>query len=60
MIVEGFHVHVPKGHIYFAIAFSMAVEMFNIRVRRMRNKPAQLHKPLREDDQTIRMENTPP
>ena len=34
LIMEGFNVHVPKGYIYFAMAFSLAVEMINIRMRK--------------------------
>jgi predicted tellurium resistance membrane protein TerC len=34
LIAEGFHQHVSKGYIYFAIAFSMAVELLNMRMRR--------------------------
>ncbi len=34
LIMEGFDVHVPKGYIYFAMAFSLAVEMINIRMRK--------------------------
>ena len=33
LIIEGFGYHVPKGYTYFAMAFSMAVEMINIKVR---------------------------
>ncbi len=33
LMVEGFDVHVPKGYIYFAMAFSMFVEVLNIRLR---------------------------
>ncbi len=43
LIAEGFDHKVPKGYIYFAMAFSVAVEMMNIRVRRGRAKPVQLH-----------------
>jgi predicted tellurium resistance membrane protein TerC len=43
LIAEGADVHVPKGYIYFAMAFSVAVEMLNIRIRRGR-QPVQLHK----------------
>ena len=43
LMVEGFDVHVPKGYIYFAMAFSLAVEMLNIRMRKKRN-PIKLHK----------------
>ena len=38
LMVEGFNVHVPKGYIYFAMAFSVGVEMLNIRMRKMRKK----------------------
>jgi predicted tellurium resistance membrane protein TerC len=34
LMVEGFDVHVPKGYIYFAMAFSVGVEMLNIRIRK--------------------------
>jgi len=34
LIVEGFDVHVPKGYIYFAMAFSVVVEMINIKMRK--------------------------
>jgi len=34
LVAEGFDVHVPKGYIYFAMAFSMVVELLNIRVHR--------------------------
>jgi predicted tellurium resistance membrane protein TerC len=37
LVAEGFDVHVPKGYIYFAMAFSIGVEMLNIRVRRKRS-----------------------
>src|SRR3989344_3469130 len=48
LMVEGFDVHVPKGYIYFAMAFSVAVEMLNIRMRRKRAAPVKLHKQLRD------------
>ncbi len=33
LIAEGFNTHIPKGYVYFAMAFSMAVEMLNLRAR---------------------------
>lgn len=45
LMIEGFDVHVPKGYIYFAMAFSCCVEMINIRLRKKSN-PVQLHKDL--------------
>lgn len=44
LIVEGFDVHVPKGYIYFAMAFSVTVEMLNIRMRKRAGMPVKLHK----------------
>src|SRR5262245_40177082 len=35
LIVEGAHFEIPKGYLYFAMAFSVAVEMINIRLRRL-------------------------
>lgn len=48
LIVEGFDVHVPKGYIYFAMAFSVAVEMLNIRLRRKQARPVKLRKEISE------------
>jgi predicted tellurium resistance membrane protein TerC len=42
LMVEGFDVHVPKGYIYFAMLFSVAVEMLNIRTRKRRSIPTKL------------------
>jgi predicted tellurium resistance membrane protein TerC len=33
LIAEGFHVHIPKGYIYFAMAFSVGVEIINLQIR---------------------------
>jgi predicted tellurium resistance membrane protein TerC len=45
LIVEGFDHHVPKGYIYFAMAFSVFVEMLNLRLRKSKTKPVKLHEP---------------
>ena len=50
LMVEGFDVHVPKGYIYFAMAFSVAVEMLNTRMRKKRVEPVKLHKQIRDID----------
>jgi predicted tellurium resistance membrane protein TerC len=42
LIAEGFDHHVPKGYVYFAMAFSIAVEMLNIRMRKRSAKPVNL------------------
>jgi predicted tellurium resistance membrane protein TerC len=38
LVADGFDFHVPKGYIYFAMAFSVAVEMLNLRMRRLAKK----------------------
>ncbi len=45
LIAEGFDNHVPKGYIYFAMAFSVIVEMLNIRMRKKTARPAHLNAP---------------
>ncbi|HET9962455.1 MAG TPA: TerC family protein [Nitrospiraceae bacterium] len=42
LMMEGFDVHVPKGYIYFAMAFSVAVEMLNLRMRKKLAVPVKL------------------
>ena len=42
LVAEGFHQHIPKGYIYFAMGFSVFVEMLNLRARRA-GKPVHLH-----------------
>ncbi len=44
LIAEAFNVHVPKGYIYFAMAFSVGVEMLNLRVRAKHREPVRLRK----------------
>lgn len=45
LVAEGFDVHVPKGYIYFAMAFSVVVELLNIRVHRHKKiEPVKLMK----------------
>jgi predicted tellurium resistance membrane protein TerC len=43
LIAEGFDHHVPKGYVYFAMAFSLGVEMLNIRMRKRSARPVHLH-----------------
>jgi len=44
LIAEGFEFHIPRGYIYFAMAFSVTVEMLNIKVRKRSAHPVKLHK----------------
>jgi len=39
LIVEGFHQHIPKGYIYFAMGFSIFVETLNLRMRKKSVQP---------------------
>jgi predicted tellurium resistance membrane protein TerC len=47
LVADGFGQHISKGYIYFAMGFSVFVEMINIRVRK-KSKPVQLHQPYTE------------
>jgi predicted tellurium resistance membrane protein TerC len=42
LIADGFHQHIPRGYIYFAMGFSVLVEMLNLRARTSREKPVEL------------------
>src|SRR6185436_9275083 len=42
LIAEGFHQHIPKGYIYFAMAFSVGVELLNLRLRERTTPPVNL------------------
>ena len=43
LIVEGLHQHIPKGYIYFAMGFSILVELLNLRLRARSAHPVSLH-----------------
>jgi predicted tellurium resistance membrane protein TerC len=49
LIGEGIDLHIPKGYIYFAMAFAVGVEMLNLRIRKAR-RPVRLHKDLASDE----------
>lgn len=48
LIADGLELHIPKGYIYFAMAFSVMVEMLNLKLRKKR-EPLQLHKVMNEE-----------
>jgi len=51
LIAAGFDHEVPKGYVYFAMAFSVAVELLNIRMRKRAAQPVRLHEHyVRKDD----------
>ena len=41
LVLEGMHIHVPKGYIYFSMAFSLGIEILNMKIRK-RSKPTAL------------------
>jgi predicted tellurium resistance membrane protein TerC len=45
LIAEGLDHHIPKGYVYFSMAFSVFVEVLNIRLRKV-SKPVHLHRPV--------------
>jgi predicted tellurium resistance membrane protein TerC len=49
LIAEGFDLHIPKGYIYFAMAFSVFVEMLNLRLK-SKAKPVELHEKYVNED----------
>lgn len=45
LVADGLGHHVPKAYIYFAMAFSLGVEVLNLRLRKKQSKPVHLHDP---------------
>ncbi|MEP6849883.1 MAG: TerC family protein [Acidobacteriota bacterium] len=58
LIAEGFHQHISKGYIYFAMAFSVFVEFLNIRLRK-NTQPVVLHNQFSEEDEARELEDHP-
>jgi predicted tellurium resistance membrane protein TerC len=52
LVIDGLHYHVPKGYIYFAVFFSLIVEVINIRIRR-HTQPVHLHHDLPENPEDL-------
>jgi predicted tellurium resistance membrane protein TerC len=49
LVAEGLHQHIPKGYVYFAMGFSVFVEMINLRVRDAHVKPVNLRDPYKAE-----------
>ena len=49
LIADGMGNHVPKGYVYFAMAFSVFVEVLNLRMRKKAARPVELHEPYKRD-----------
>lgn len=47
LVAEGFHKEIPKGYIYFAMAFSVCVEVLNLKMRTKKATKVELHQPYR-------------
>ncbi len=56
LLAEGFHQHIPKGYIYGAMAFSVFVELLNLRLRK-KGEPVNLHDAYSESDEAEVLES---
>ena len=52
LVGDGLGTHIPKGYIYFAMGFSVFVEMINLRVRKSATPPVRLHEPYRSEPES--------
>jgi predicted tellurium resistance membrane protein TerC len=50
LVADGFDHHIPKGYVYFAMAFAVAVEVLNIRVRKRSVPPVELRERYKRED----------
>jgi len=50
LVAEALEFHIPKGYIYFAMAFSLFVEVLNINLRKSRKPPVHLHSAYTTED----------
>ncbi|WP_163833192.1 TerC family protein [Spartinivicinus ruber] len=53
LVGEGLDMHIPKGYIYFAMAFSVIVELLNLKARGKSKAPVHLHRTLLEKEQEV-------
>ena len=53
LVAQGFRQHISKGYIYFAMAFSILVEILNIYIRKQDDKPVQLKMPTIKEDKPV-------
>jgi predicted tellurium resistance membrane protein TerC len=58
LVAEGLGHHIPKGYIYFAMAFSVLVEILNLRLRKVKTEPVRLHNAYddRDEAKALQME----
>ena len=55
LVVEGLHQHIPKGYVYFAMGFSVFVEMINLRVRDSHVRPVNLRDAHKESKEVVQL-----
>jgi len=53
LMVEGFHVHVPKGYIYFAMFFALLVELLNLKAKAKNRIPIKLRQKYKDEDKVV-------
>jgi predicted tellurium resistance membrane protein TerC len=54
LLLEGFEQHIPKGYIYFAMGFSIFVEIMNLRIKSKASPPVHLHNiPEKNDEEKL-------
>ena len=53
LIIEGFDVHVPKGYVYFAMAFSLFVDVIQMKITGKKTHPVKLNEHFSEDDEKL-------
>ena len=54
LLLEGFEQHIPKGYIYFAMGFSIFVEVMNLKLKSKAVPPVHLHNLPEKNDEEIR------
>jgi len=50
LVAEGFGQHISRGYVYFAMAFSLGVELLNLRMRKAQSAPVRLHRKYEGDE----------
>jgi predicted tellurium resistance membrane protein TerC len=60
LVIEGLHVHVPKGYIYFAMAFALGIEVLNMKIRKRTSSVVLNEMTLTRDEQKLNPEDRKP
>ena len=50
LLLEGVHIEVPKGYIYFAVFFSLIVEILNLSIKKKKSKPIELKRKIKDEE----------